>query len=91
MQAHVIDWLMTGPAFVRYRCLLDLMGCDTAHQEVKAAYRDMLADPLVQALIGEVNDWEDQRIITRHNGTIEVESEYGKGSTFKISLPLDEN
>jgi PAS domain S-box-containing protein len=28
-------------------------------------------------------------IITRHNGTIEVESEPGKGSTFKISIPFD--
>ncbi len=31
-----------------------------------------------------------QRIITeRHNGTIEVESAYGKGTTFRVRLPLD--
>ncbi|UCD89450.1 MAG: PAS domain S-box protein [Desulfobacterales bacterium] len=29
-------------------------------------------------------------IITRHNGKVEVESETGKGSTFKVSLPFDE-
>jgi len=27
-------------------------------------------------------------IMTRHNGSIEVESELGKGSTFKVMLPV---
>jgi len=27
-------------------------------------------------------------IITNHNGSIEVESEVGKGSTFKVLLPV---
>jgi len=61
------DWLLSGPAFVRYRTLLDLMDKPKSHPDVKAAYAEMLADPLVDKLIADVNAWECQRAITRHN------------------------
>lgn len=62
-----IDWLRGGPAFVRYRCLKDLGGATDDDAEVVAAYRAVLADPAVVSLIREVNDWEKQYPITRHN------------------------
>jgi len=62
-----IDWLLEGPAFVRYRTLLDLLDKPETDAEVKAAYKQMLADPLVADLIAEVNDWENQPVLKRHN------------------------
>jgi hypothetical protein len=54
-----IDWLMQGPGFIRYRTLIDLMGKFEDDSEVKAAYQEMIADPLVAGLIAEVSDWEN--------------------------------
>jgi len=65
-----VDWLLQGPAFVRYRCFADLQGRADDDPEVVAAYREMVADPQVSALIRDVNDWEHQYPITRHNDAI---------------------
>jgi hypothetical protein len=62
-----IDWLMQGPGFIRYRTLIDLMGKFEDDGQVKAAYQEMIADPLVAGLIAEVSDWENQYVIKRHN------------------------
>ncbi|MGD9201847.1 MAG: hypothetical protein PVI26_09805 [Chitinispirillia bacterium] len=64
------EWLLEGPAFVRYRTLEDLLGKKENSREVKAAYTDMIADPLVKALIQDVNDWEQQPVLTRHNNAV---------------------
>jgi hypothetical protein len=61
------DWLLDGPAFVRYRTLADFMDKPETDPDVKKSYKEMLADPLVAALIVEVNDWENQPPLTRHN------------------------
>ncbi|MBN2380087.1 hypothetical protein JXM67_09835 [candidate division WOR-3 bacterium] len=66
MKAY-LDWLLEGPAFVRYSTLLDLMDKPADDKEVKSTYKEMVADPLVQDLITEVSDWENQYTITRHN------------------------
>ena len=65
-----VDWLLEGPAFVRYRCLTDLIGKADDDPDVVAAYRGMIADPLVASLIREVNAWEHQYPITRHNDSV---------------------
>lgn len=62
-----IDWLLQGPAFVRYRTLIDLAGKSPNDPRVKSAYDEMLGDPLVARLVAEANQWEEQYPITRHN------------------------
>ena len=62
-----IDWLLEGPPFVRYRVLIDLMEMDSGEGVVKSAYEEMVADPLIRDLIAQVNGWEDQVPIKRHN------------------------
>jgi hypothetical protein len=61
---------MQGPAFVRHAALLDLMGKPATSREVRKLYAEMLEDPLVARLISEVNQWENQRPITRHNDAV---------------------
>lgn len=65
-----IDWLLEGPGFVRYRTLLDLLNKPENDAEVKSAYSQMLVDPLVAALIAEVNDWGNQPALTNHRDAV---------------------
>jgi hypothetical protein len=62
-----IDWLLGGPAFVRYRVLIDLLKKPENDPDVRTAYNVMLNDPLVKDLVNEVNRWEGQYVIKRHN------------------------
>jgi hypothetical protein len=62
-----IDWLLSGPAFVRYSTLVDLCGESGSCSAAKRAYADMRVDPRVKTLIAAVNGWERQPAITRHN------------------------
>ncbi len=65
-----LDWLCSGPTFVKARTLADLMEEKETDKEVKKAYGEMIADPQILELIEEVNDWENQYVITRHNDAV---------------------
>ena len=65
MQA-IIQWIMEGPAWIRYRCLLDLLDADETDTEVKQARKGMLQDEKVQQLISDLDDWETI-LMKRHN------------------------
>jgi hypothetical protein len=67
-----IDWLLQGPAFVRLRTYIDLLDYRPEDQAVISEYSEVLADPLIKDLITEVNDWENQPIIKRHNDAAHV-------------------
>ncbi len=67
MTVKTVDWLVEGPAFVRYRALLDLFPSRMEPGDEEDLRREMLADPLVKRLVAEVNDWENQPPLKRHN------------------------
>ncbi|MHB8106982.1 MAG: hypothetical protein ACYDH4_06085 [Candidatus Cryosericum sp.] len=51
------DWLLEGPAWVRYRALVDLAHEPETSPDVQAARREMLMDPQVVALVRELQGW----------------------------------
>ena len=64
---EIISWIMQGPAWIQYRCLLDLMDQRTNDAAVKKARAAMLANEKIKALITEVdNNWESV-LLKRHN------------------------
>jgi hypothetical protein len=50
-------WLLEGPAWVRYRTRIDLLGQTERAAEVRAARQAMLADPQVQGVLAELAEW----------------------------------
>jgi hypothetical protein len=67
MSLKTADWLLAGPAFVRYRALADLFPSRREAGDEERLRREVLADPLVKRLVAEVNDWENQPPLKRHN------------------------
>jgi hypothetical protein len=62
-----VEWLLEGPDFVRYRTLMDLEGLPASSPRVTSSCNAMVEDPLVAGLVAEVNGWERQPELTRHN------------------------
>ena len=61
-----IDWLMQGPAWVRFRTQVDLIGESEKDLKVQSARESMLLDEQVQSVIRDVSQWENSPL-SRHN------------------------
>ena len=66
---ETIEWLMSGPDWVRYNCMRDLFNMGEDNADVRSARAGMLADSQVQSLIAEVSRWESVPL-KRHNDAI---------------------
>ena len=51
------DWLLSGEPWIQYRTRLDLLGEREDSLDVQAARKAMLAQPLVAALVAELQNW----------------------------------
>ncbi|MHB8070602.1 MAG: hypothetical protein ACYDHF_01420 [Candidatus Cryosericum sp.] len=52
-----LSWLLEGPAWLRYRALVDLAHEPESSPDVQAARREMLVDPQVAGLVRELQGW----------------------------------
>ena len=57
MNDKTIEWLLQGEAWIQYRTRVDLLGQAETDPQVRAARKAMLADPKIQSLLTELNDW----------------------------------
>jgi hypothetical protein len=57
MNDKTIEWLLEGDAWIQYRTRVDLLGQTEAEPQVRAARKAMLAEPKIQSLLAELNDW----------------------------------
>lgn len=53
----VEQWLLSGPPWVEYRTRLDLLGQMETSPRAAAARQAMIDDPLVRAIVEELQDW----------------------------------
>ena len=60
------QWLLDGPAWIRYNTLINLLGEDENSPEVRESYQATLADSQISALVKDVQSWDDA-LLKRHN------------------------
>lgn len=53
----LVQWLLEGPSWVRYRVRRDLLGQPESHPDVMESRAAMLDDPQIRGLITELADW----------------------------------
>jgi hypothetical protein len=63
---ETIQWMLHGPAWIRYNVLINLLDRKREDQQVISAYNDMLNDTNIISLLADVQDWE-HILLKRHN------------------------
>jgi hypothetical protein len=63
---QLMDWLLAGPTWVRYRALIDLLGTAEQDELTISARRQMLNVPQIGELINNISNWEKVSL-RRHN------------------------
>lgn len=66
MKQGTTDWLLAGPAWVEYRTRIDLLGQSENDPEVTLARTNVLSDPQVKTMLGELAGWPGASL-KRHN------------------------
>jgi hypothetical protein len=62
----IIEWLLQGPPWIKYRTRLDLLGQSESDTDVIAARQAMLAHRQIQTLLSELKAWPGPAL-RRHN------------------------
>ena len=60
------DWLLSGPAWIRYRTLIDLLSISEKDELAIKARMEMLNEPQIIELINHISNWE-KIPLRRHN------------------------
>lgn len=60
-----VEWLLTGPAWVRYRTWRDLLSHPEIDLETASSRREMLDSPQVQSVIRSLSDWPGE-VLSSH-------------------------
>jgi hypothetical protein len=60
-----IDWLLEGEPWIEYRTRLDLLGQKDTDTHVMMVRNEMLKDPKVHQLLGDLSDWPG-KVIASH-------------------------
>ena len=63
---NTIRWLLSGPAWIRYNVLRNLLDLEKDNPETISTYDEMRKDPLIISLLTELVEWE-KAVLKRHN------------------------
>jgi len=63
---ETIQWILQGPAWIRYNVFIDLFDRKREDPQVISTYSNMVIDPNIISLFADVQDWEHV-LLKRHN------------------------